>query len=122
MCRGTFLIEHHFRPGQHLGHDVAIRPVHIATNGLDGGSLPCIYPVLEQRAQTVFAAVVLQADHLAANQVGEDSPEVLPLAALDFITPRWRGRRFGRVRSHASRNARSARRAVPQLTACRTAA
>src|SRR5216684_2264051 len=85
MCRGTFLVEHHFRLGQHLADDVPIRPVHIRTNGLDGGALAGVHPVLEQRAQTVLAPILLQPDHLAAHEVGEDGPEVLPLAALDFI-------------------------------------
>jgi len=45
-----------------------------------------------------------------------------PLPRWISSAPRYRGRCFGRVRSQASRNARSALRAVPQLTACRTAA
>src|SRR6266851_3567520 len=94
MCRGTFLVEHHFRPRQHLGHDVPIRPVQIATNRFDGCALSGVHPVREQRAQTVFAAVLLQADHLAANQVGEDRPEVLPLAALNLVDAEVPGAAF----------------------------
>lgn len=78
-------IEHDFGAGQHLSDNVQIRPVHVGTDGFDGRPLPRIQPFAEQRSQTVLAALLLQADHLAADQIGEHGPEVLALPALDFI-------------------------------------
>jgi len=46
-------IEDDFGPGQQLGHDVSIRPMHIATDGLDGGSVPGVDPLCEQRAYSL---------------------------------------------------------------------
>ena len=36
------------------------RPVHIATDGFNGGALPRVHPLREKRAQTVFAAMLVQ--------------------------------------------------------------
>jgi hypothetical protein len=44
------LIEDDFGPRQQLGHHVSIRPMHIATDGLDGGALPGVDPLREQHA------------------------------------------------------------------------
>ena len=59
--------------------------MHVRADRLDGCPLPRVQSLIEQRAQTVLAAVLLQADHRAADEVGQDGPEVLPCSALDFI-------------------------------------
>src|SRR5581483_10487049 len=41
--------------------------------------------LVQQRAQALLAAVLLQPDHFAAHQGREHGPEALPLAALDFV-------------------------------------
>jgi hypothetical protein len=53
-----------------------------------------VQAVVEQRPQTVLAAVLLQADYLAADEVGEHSPEVLALSALDFVDAKMPGSAF----------------------------
>ena len=65
----------------------------------------------EQRPQTVFAAIPLQADHLAAHHVGEHRPELLPFSALNFIDaqmsrPVFRPRPIPRVEKRAFCSAR----------------
>ena len=59
--------------------------MHVHADGLHGRSLPRVHPFGEQRAQTVFAPISPQPDHFAADQVGQDGPELLAFPALDFI-------------------------------------
>lgn len=80
---------------QDLADHIDVGAVHVCADGLDGRPLPGVPALVQQRC---------------------------PLPRWISSTPRCRGRRFGRVRSHSARNAFSARRAFPQLTPCRTAA
>src|SRR6516165_3719357 len=59
--------------------------MHIAADRFDRGALAGVQRIPQQRPQAVLRPVLLQADHLAADQVGQHGPKVLPFAALDFV-------------------------------------
>jgi hypothetical protein len=116
------LVEDHFGPRQHLADDIHVRPVHVGADGLDCGALPGLETLIQQRAQTVFAPILRQPDHFAADQVAQHGPEMLAFSPLDFIDAEMlrsvcRARASPRLQE---RSLRSARRA--QLTTCRAAA
>jgi len=115
-------VEHDGRLGQNACHGVQIGTMHVRADGLDRCTLPRIQVCRQQAGQALLRSVGGQAHHLAVDEIRDYGMKLLPFATVDSSAPKCRGRRFGRVWSHAARNARSARRALLQLTPCRTAA
>jgi hypothetical protein len=116
------LVENDLGLRQHGCDRIPISLVHFGAYRLDRRTLARVEPLGQESRQRLLRPVPGQPDHLAANQVGQDCPEAIPLSRWISSAPRWRERRFGRTWSQSIRNARSARRALLQLIPCRTAA
>src|SRR4051812_31210486 len=59
--------------------------MHVGTDGVDRGALPCIETRRQQASQARLRPILRQADHLAVHQVREHRVELLRLAAVNLV-------------------------------------
>src|SRR6266536_1368151 len=79
------LVEDDGRVRQDLRHRVQVGAVHVDADRLDCRPLVAIEAVAEKRFERVLGPVSGEPDDLAAHEVGQHGPVLLPLPALDLV-------------------------------------